>query len=224
MNIPDGRRALLVGATGMVGSKLLSRLVEHQAFGAVTTLGRRAPDLNHESVTHHVTDFSDSPRPMPTADVLFCCLGTTIKRAGSQKAFRAIDYELVVSIANQAVENGTTSFFVVSSVGANPDSGNFYLKTKGEMEQTVAVLGFKRTGIVRPSLLLGTRQEVRPAEQLGQYAARLINPVLPDWLARYRAVDAGTVANAMIGLDQSDFEGPRIVEGSEIQRLAGLWR
>lgn len=216
------RRALLVGATGLVGSRLLKQLAESADYGSIATLGRRAPMLQHPKITHHVFNFSgDWDRGVvPAADVLFCCLGTTIKKAGTESAFRALDLELVVSIAEAAAGNGTATYIVVSSVGADPDSGNFYLGMKGEMEQAVSKLGFERVGILRPSYLLGAREEFRPAERLGQYAARLIGPVLKGKLARYRAVNADTVAAAMIGFDLSGVAGVRILEGDEIPRLA----
>ena len=158
--------------------------------------------------------------PPIDADVVFCCLGTTIKQAGSQRAFLAIDFDLVVSIARAAAAAGARSLVVVSSVGADPASANFYLRTKGEMEQAVGEIGFAKFGIVRPSLLLGDRDEFRPAEALGKIATTLINPFLLGGLAKYRGVDADTVATAMIGLDQAAFEGVRIIEGREIERLA----
>ncbi len=222
MNTAVHRNALLVGATGLVGSHLLNKLIEHGDYGNIATLGRQAPGHIHERVTHHVADISGdrAQYTLPGADVLFCCLGTTIKTAGSQSAFRAIDFGLVVRIARAALANGTRTIVVVSSVGADPGSGNFYLRTKGEMERAVSELGFERVGVVRPSLLLGARDELRVAERLGQSAARLINPLLAGGLARYRAVDAATVAAAMIGFDRSASTGVSVIEGREIQRLA----
>lgn len=216
------RRALIVGATGLIGGHLLQRLAGHPAYSQVATLGRRAPEFDHEKVTHHVVDLSDDrdESPMPAADVLFCCLGTTIKQAGSQAAFRAVDFDLVVRIATQAQANGASTIVVVSSVGADPDSSNFYLRTKGEMERAVGDIGFDRLGIMRPSLLLGSRDESRPAERLGQFAARLVNPLMLGGLARYRAVDAQTVAGAMVGFDLEDIGGLQVIEGKDIWRLA----
>lgn len=216
------RRALLVGATGLVGSRLLEQLAGRSDYSDIATLGRRAPMLQHEKITHNVSDFSGDwdKSAVPGADVLFCCLGTTIKKAGTEAAFRALDLEMVVSIAEAAVGNGTGTYVVVSAVGADPDSGNFYLRMKGEMEQAVSELGFERVGILRPSYLLGAREEFRPAERLGQYAARLIDPVLKGKLARYRAVNADTVAAAMIGFDLTKSKNSHVIEGNEIRHLA----
>lgn len=217
------RRALVLGATGLVGGALLAQLSDHKAYGAISTLGRRAPEFNHGRVTHHVASFSGGQKPVtvPNADVLFCCLGTTIKQAGTEAAFRAVDFELVVQIAKQAARNGTKTFLGVSSIGADADSRNFYLRTKGEMEQAVAGLSFKRSGFVRPSYLLGEREQLRPLEHFGRQINRLLNPVLVGSLARYRAVDAGTVAAAMIGFDLSASPGIRVIEGKEIWRYGG---
>lgn len=211
-----------MGATGLVGGALLARLAEHRAYGRVATLGRRAPDFHHEGVAHHVADLSGDGAPieLPRADVLFCCLGTTIKQAKTEAAFRAVDFDLVVQIAKQAAANGTNTFVGVSSIGASADSRNFYLRTKGEMEQTVARLGFKRSGFVRPSYLLGEREHFRFAEQVGRQINRLLNPVLLGGLTRYRAVDGDTVAAAMIGFDLSSALGSHIIEGKDIWRLA----
>ncbi len=221
MNPPTASRAFLVGATGLVGGRLLARLTDDPRYGAVTTLGRRAPPVEHERVTHLVRDLSAAGAVAPIeTDVVFCCLGTTIKQAGSRHAFRAVDFDLVVNVARAASEGGTGSMIVVSSVGADPGSGNFYLRTKGEMEQAISTIGFTKCGIVRPSMLLGERDEFRPAETLGKIATRLVNPLLAGGLAKYRGVDAGTVAAAMIGLDRATFEGVRIIEGREIQHFA----
>ena len=214
------RHALVVGATGMVGSRLLTRLLADDDYERVCTLGRNVPDLEHERVKHHVTDFWEPDLVVPSANVLFCCLGTTIKDAGSQDAFRAIDFELAVNMATRARARGADTLVVVSSVGADRDSKNFYLRTKGEMESGVVTLGFDRCGIVRPSLLLGARGKWRPAEQLGKLAAHLVNPLLIGDMSRYRGIDADVVAQAMIGLDKASFNGVRIIEGDEIPALA----
>ncbi|NNF66257.1 MAG: NAD(P)H-binding protein [Gammaproteobacteria bacterium] len=213
------RSALLVGATGLVGNELLRLLPASGLYSSITTLGRRKPQHDHALVQHRVCDPS-ALDAMPSADTVFCCLGTTIKRAGSRNAFRAVDFELVTRIASLAAAAGSDSFIVVSSVGADTASGNFYLRVKGEMEDAIAKTAFAKTGFIRPSLLLGSREEFRPAEKLGTLAARLINPLLLGPLDRYKAVAADTVAAAMIGLDQSDYSGQRTVEGDEIRRLA----
>jgi len=221
MSDQRNRKALVVGATGLVGSALLARLADHRAYGEVATLGRRAPDFHHERVAHHVADLSGDGAPieLPRADVLFCCLGTTIKQAKTEAAFRAVDFDLVVQIAKQAVANGTNTFVGVSSTGASADSRNFYLRTKGEMEQTVASLGFERSGFVRPSYLLGEREHFRLVEHIGRQLNRLLNPILSGRLSRYRAVEAETVAAAMIGFDLSDATGSHVIEGEDITRL-----
>lgn len=219
--LPD-KIALVAGATGLVGGHLLELLTRDPAYRQVATLGRRAPELTHEKLLNFVEDFSGEwdEAVVPQADAVFCCLGTTIKQAGSQEAFRAIDLDLVVRIAAAAHAKGASTFVVVSSVGADPTSSNFYLRTKGEMEQAVSELGFERLGILRPSLLLGSRDELRPGERIGQLAARLVDPLMLGGLARYRAVEARTVAGAMIGFDRSDFSGSQVIEGKKLGHLA----
>lgn len=217
------RRALVVGATGLVGGHVLTRLAENERYSNIFTFGRRAPDFEHPRVVHHVADLADASEPaqLPGADVLFCCLGTTIKQAGSEAAFRAVDFELVVRLAARAVESGAQTLVLVSSVGADADSRNFYLRTKGETERAVSALAYARLGILRPSLLLGAREELRPAEKLGQSAASFFNPLLMGGLKKYRAVDANIVAAAMVGFDLSDATGKHVIEGEAIRRLAG---
>ena len=210
------RRALLVGATGLVGKRLLGRLLDDDAYDRINTLGRRVPNVEHERAVHHVTDFWEPDLEVPPTNVLFCCLGTTIKDAGSPAAFHSIDFELVVNTATSAAAAGADTLIVISSVGADRESKNLYLRTKGEMEQAVTSLNYRKCGIVRPSLLLGARERLRPTEQLGKFAAHIVNPLLIGNLSKYRGVDADVVASAMIGLDRADFDGIRIVEGNDI--------
>ncbi len=219
----DRRHAVLVaGATGLVGSHLLEQLEASQDYSRVYTLGRRAPALQSPRVEHLTGDLGTPAGLWPDeVDTFFCCLGTTIRTAGSRAAFREVDLSLVVRLAQTARASGTDTGIVVSSVGADSASGNFYLRTKGEMEAALAETGFDRLGILRPSMLLGRREELRPAELAGKFVTRLVNPLMAGPLAKYRGVDAAVVAAAMIGLDQSAFTGQRIVQGTEIGQLAG---
>ncbi|MBT8135691.1 MAG: NAD(P)H-binding protein [Gammaproteobacteria bacterium] len=216
------RHALLAGATGLVGGRLLAQLAAQGGY-TVTTVGRRAPAFEHQCVTHLVTDFSGTVE-VPAADTFFCCLGTTIRKAGSQDAFRAIDLDLVVKLAAAARAAGCTTAVIVSSVGADASSSSFYLRIKGEMEISIENAGFTGYAFIRPSLLLGERAELRPAELLGKWATRLINPLLAGRLSNYRAVNADTVAAAMIGLDRTGITGRKIVQGRQIERLAATAR
>lgn len=208
------RTALVTGATGLVGSRLLALLVGDPVYEHVVTLGRRVPALSGAKLENRL--FEDATQATYECGVVFCCLGTTIKKAGSRARFKAVDHDLVLDVARRARAAGTDTFLVVSSLGADPRAGNFYLRTKGEMEAALADVGFARLGIVRPSLLLGSRKESRPGEAVAQAVARVFNPVLVGPLRRYRAVTAEEVAAALVTLDQSDFSGARIVESDEL--------
>jgi uncharacterized protein YbjT (DUF2867 family) len=143
-------------------------------------------------------------------------LGTTIKKAGSQTAFRKIDYQIVVDFASLAAKNGVKRFSVVSSLGSKLDSSNFYLRTKGEMEKAIASLSFESIYIFRPSLLLGERQETRTGEKIAEFLFKIIGFVFVGKLKRYKPVQGATVAKAMINHSISGKPGFNIVESEMI--------
>lgn len=195
----EARSVLLAGATGLVGGFALQRLLDGTAFAEVVVVGRRKPRHSHARLRPIVTEFDrlQALAPVPASAAL-CALGTTIKRAGSQAAFRAVDLEAVVAFARWARRGGAACFVLVSSVGAAPDAGNFYLRVKGEAEQAVAAIGYDRFVTLRPSMLLGPRAERRPLEAAGRALFPALNPLLRGGWRRYRAISADTVAAAMI--------------------------
>jgi uncharacterized protein YbjT (DUF2867 family) len=196
------RTALLVGATGLVGGHCLRRLLDDAAWSKVTAVVRRPLGRAHEKLVEVVTSFD---RLAERADALrgddvFCCLGTTIKVAGSQAAFRQVDHDHVLELARLARANGAKRFALVSSVGADVGSLGFYLRVKGETERDVAALGFEQVELLRPSFLVGERRESRPAERVAIAVARpLAGLTLHGPLRVYRPIEADTVAAAMIG-------------------------
>jgi uncharacterized protein YbjT (DUF2867 family) len=181
-----GMIAGVVGATGLVGREVVAQLCSDTTVKSVHVFVRGAWNDSDTAcipkLVSHVVDFNQlASTPWPACDVLFCCLGTTIKSAGSRNAFRKVDVDYVVQSAYQARAAGATSLIVVSALGAHPQSKVFYNRTKGEMEAEVAALGFERVVIVRPSLLEGIRAKPRIAERLALAASRFINPILlPD--------------------------------------------
>ena len=217
-----GMTASVVGATGLVGSALVSQLCRDDEVDAVHVLVRRALPAAvlacSPKLVQHVIDFDQSPKvSWPYSDVLFCCLGTTIRTAGSKEAFRAVDFDYVVGSAQRARNAGASGLVVVSALGANPKSKVFYNRTKGEMETGIAMLGFNSVVMVRPSLLQGVRAESRTAERLALAASKIITPILP---ARYRPVPAESVAHAMIAAGKRRPPGITIIESEQIPRLA----
>ena len=196
------RTAVVAGATGMVGTLLLRQLATSADYSEVRVLGRRAPAQAHPKFRFVETDFEDLSKQAAAlaADDVFCCLGTTLRKAGSQPAFERVDYHMVVDLARAAHKAGARRFLVVSAVGASEHSPAFYSRVKGRMEQAVAAVGFEAVHIVRPSLLLGERSERRPAERISQLVAPLLSPLLAGPLKKYRAVDGGAVATALVQL------------------------
>lgn len=196
------RTAVLAGATGLVGGALLRQLFAHRDYRAVTVLGRRPPEQKAGKLKFIATDFSnlDTLSAELEADDVFCCLGTTLRQAGSQAAFERVDYHMVVDLARAARKAGVKKFLVVSAVGTSLRSPAFYPRTKARMEQAVSEAGFETVHILRPSLLLGARRESRPAEKLFQILAPLYSPFLLGPLRKYRPVHAEAVAAALLAL------------------------
>lgn len=198
MTAKRGRVIWLAGATGLVGREILQLLLADASVGTVHCLGRRPPDIQHAKLNFMAVDFLAPPQ-LPKADECFIALGTTIKVAGSQAAFRAVDLDAVVKLALAAKRAGVTKVGVVSAMGANTQSRVFYNRIKGEMEMNLARMGFKSLVIARPSLIDGDRaalhQAGRAGEGLGLMLARGMRAFIP---ADYRAIAAGDVAKALV--------------------------
>ncbi len=211
-------KAIVIGATGLIGKELVRQLLAKEEFDQVVTLVRKPSGVTHKKLEEVVIDFDEqsSYSKYLTGDVLFCALGTTIKKAGSQTAFRKIDYQIVVDFASLAAKNGVKRFSVVSSLGSKLDSSNFYLRTKGEMEKAIASLSFESIYIFRPSLLLGERQETRTGEKIAEFLFKIIGFVFVGKLKRYKPVQGATVAKAMINHSISGKPGFNIVESEMI--------
>jgi uncharacterized protein YbjT (DUF2867 family) len=207
--------ALVAGATGLVGQAVLAALLADKHYSAVHTVGRRAPTLQHPKLTHHIVDFAALPE-LPRADDVFICLGTTIKVAGSQAAFRAVDYESVVALARAALARGATKLGVVSAMGADAKSRVFYSRTKGEMEAALVSMGYPSLSIAQPSMLAGERavlnQPVRNGEVWALHISRWLKPLIP---ANYRSVKSADVAAGLVRAVKAGQPGvQRILSGT----------
>lgn len=216
-----GKTALVFGSSGLVGSALVHWLESSEEYDRVL-LFLRNPLRNSQGKTEVVpVDFDQLERIAPKimGDEVFCCLGTTIRKAGSQAAFRKVDAEYPAKIALIARQNGVKGFYVVSSLGASADSRNFYLRTKGEMEQAVIQAQFPEYGIFRPSLLLGSRKEFRFGEKLAQGTMPLFNWMLAGRFRKYRGIRASDVAKAMV-ITASRKMGEHIFESDRIAEIA----
>lgn len=209
------RTALLAGATGLVGHQVLSLLLADAAWTSVVTVGRRAAPLHHPKLAQRVVvDLGalDSVSDLPHVDDVFCCLGTTIKQAGSPEAFRRVDYEFVVGLGRAGVRAGANQFLLVSAIGASQTSRVFYSRVKGETEGAIAQLRYRSTQIFHPSLLLGERTEFRFGERIAMLAAPVLSAPLVGGLRRYRPVKAETVARAMVSVARDAPPGLTVFE------------
>jgi uncharacterized protein YbjT (DUF2867 family) len=215
-----GQTALVLGATGLIGGALIRQLLEHPQFDRVVALTRRPLALQHPRLEEEIIDF-DRPDPAKIrGDVLFCAIGTTLKKAGSKEAQYRIDGIYPYEIGRIARENGLKKYLLVSSLGADAVASNFYLKTKGELEEKLRTLGFPSLVIVRPSILLGERTENRPGEKIGIVFARLLAPVLTGRLRKYRGIEAADVARALIALATANLPGVHVFESDRLTELA----
>ncbi len=218
VNATPARTVLLAGASGLVGREILRGLLADESVGAVHTLGRRDLALQHPRLTQHRIDFKALPA-LPRLDEAFIALGTTIKVAGSQEAFRAIDFDAVLTVAQAAKAAGATRLGVVSAMGANARSSVFYNRVKGEVEEALSALGFDTLVFARPSLLVGDRaalgQPVRSGEEMGEKVAHWLGPLIP---ANYRPIDVKPVARALLKA-VPETKGRRIILSGELQKF-----
>lgn len=191
------RTALIAGATGLVGSHVLSLLLESRHYSSVTAVTRKPTGHSHPKLVEIIGD-SDHLPDLPVVQDVFCALGTTIAVAGSKAAFRKIDHDYPLAIARQTASAGASQYLLVSSVGADKKSPNFYLHTKGELEEELAALPFRGLHVFRPSFLIGDRTEKRSGERVGIVMARVLKPFLLGSLRKYRAIPAAAVARAMV--------------------------
>lgn len=194
------RSALVAGASGLVGRQVVARLLQDPAYTQVSVVTRRPLDIDDPRLTTLISDFSDlaSLGAALAADDIYCCLGTTLRRAGSKAAFADVDERMVVDLAQATRAAGAQQFLVVSAIGANEHSLAFYSRVKGRMEKAVSALGFAAVHIFQPSLLLGERSEHRAGEAIAQKLAPLLKRVTRGRLRRYQPVTADTVAEAML--------------------------
>jgi uncharacterized protein YbjT (DUF2867 family) len=211
--MPTGRSVLLAGATGLVGRECLRLLLEAPDVARLVVLTRRAlpsrfvPDRFKAKLEVYEIDFSrlDQHLPLFNVDQIVCTLGTTLKQAGSRERFRTVDFDYVQTLARMGVKRGVHHFILVSSLGANPKSRIFYNRVKGEIEQAVRGLPYRGITILRPSLLLGERTEVRPGERIASFFA-FLTP------RKYKPVPARLVAAAIVRAAREDAQGVRIIE------------
>jgi uncharacterized protein YbjT (DUF2867 family) len=209
----EGKTAILAGATGLIGAQLLQQLLEHPAYAQVIALVRRPLGLTHPKYREILFDFDQMSPSDLSGDDLFCALGTTLRVAGSKEAQYKIDCTYPLQLGKLARKNGFKGYFLVSSLGADARSGNFYLRTKGDLEIGLRALHFPVLGIVRPSLLLGKRKEYRLGERLFMVLERLFRPLIPK---KYRGIQDEKVARALLHCANGESEGEIILESDRL--------
>lgn len=215
------KTALIVGASGLVGSACLDLLLAEISYQVVKVLVRKPIDLKHPKLQQIVVNFDrlEDFKESIVGDEIFCCLGTTIKVAGTKENFYKVDFTYAFETAKIALANGAKGFYLVSSMGADAKSFIFYSKVKGELENTIKALQYPVFYIFRPSLLLGNRKEHRAGEKLGISIYNFLKPIFIGPLEKYKGIEANKVAKAMVLKSIQPIEGTHILLSDEIQRI-----
>ena len=218
----EKKSALVAGASGLIGRHCVELLLNHEAYTEVKILVRKPVAIRHPKLTVYIIDFDklENHAGVLIADDVFCALGTTIRKAGSQAAFRKVDFDYTVKIAALAQHADARQFLLVSSMGANPRSRIFYNQIKGDVEEAVRRIPFNAVQIFRPSLVLGKREERRSSEQIGAALMAALGWGLVGPMRRWKAVDAHSVARAMVASAQKKLSGFHVYQSDEIQRIS----
>jgi uncharacterized protein YbjT (DUF2867 family) len=214
---PGMKTAVIAGYTGLVGRHLLDLLLASDQYNKVIAVGRRALSIDNPKLEFQIVNF-DKLSLSGQVDDVFCCLGTTMKKAGSKEKFRIVDFQFPLNLALEAKNKGAKSFILVTANGANKNSIFFYNRVKGEAEEAIEQLKFDKLEIVRPSLLLGDRKESRFLEDVGQAVARAVGVLFVGPLQNVKGISAKTVARAMIYLANDGIMGHRIHRSGELHK------
>ena len=221
IDLNSKKTALVIGSSGLIGSHLVIQLLSNPNFDKVIVFNRRPCLILHPKIEEHLIDFNDLKpiEPFVKGDVMFCTMGTTIKKAGSKEAFRLVDVVYPEQFAQMALSNQVKQFLLISSLGADLESTNFYLKTKGEIETFLQQSAFNSVSILRPSLLLGDRKEFRLGEKLATYILPVLSLFLIGPFKKYKAIEAKTVAKAMVNIALQNKPGFTIYPSDELQTI-----
>jgi uncharacterized protein YbjT (DUF2867 family) len=223
MSVNESKRsALIAGASGLVGGHLLRLLLDEPRYESVAAVVRKPLSVEHAKLTQHVINFDRmEERTIATpVDDVFCCLGTTIKTAGSQEAFQRVDYEYPLALGRWASRNEASQLLLVSAMGANASSSVFYNRVKGDVEAALQRLLLPSLHILRPSLLLGERHEPRPGERIGALLMAALRPAMLGSLRAYRAIKAADVARALVEIALTSSPGVHVYDSAQIQQIA----
>jgi uncharacterized protein YbjT (DUF2867 family) len=198
-------QVLILGSTGLVGSRLLDLMLQDVKVERIHLISRRSSGIDHQKITEYLAplDKMEKFENAFSVDVCFCCLGTTIKKAGSKKSFEKIDYGLPLLAGKIAKKNNVPSFVLVSALGASCSSSFFYSRVKGNLERDLKELKFQNLHIVRPSLIIGKRAERRPAEAFAMIGFKLLKPIFKGPLKRFEGSEVLDIAKTMVALSKS---------------------
>lgn len=211
------KTALIAGSTGLVGGQLLEELLNSNYYHRVIAISRQPLNLAHPILENVVTDLErlEKVGPQLTCDDVFCCLGTTMRKAGSKVAFRKIDFDYPLKLAELTFNLGAKQFLLVSALGANTKSGFYYNQVKGEVEIAISEIGFQTLHVLRPSLLMGNRKEDRAGEEAAKIFFKLFGFLVPS---KYKGIASIKVARAMLNLAQQNITGKTIHESGQMQK------
>ena len=219
--IPDSRKALVLGATGLIGSHLLELLLQDKLYSTVRIFVRKPIQLQHAKLEQITVDYDKLQQHINAfkVDDIFCCLGTTIKKAGSQEAFYKVDATYPYEAARLGRQQGARQYLLVTSMGANKDSSIFYNRVKGEVEDLITGLQFPSFHIFHPSLLLGERDESRTGEAIAQKVMPALSALMIGGLKKYKPIEGYKVAKAMLVIAKQALPGKHIYASDTLQEL-----
>lgn len=216
--------AVVIGATGLIGNHVVEALLNDSTFTIIRTLTRRPLAIIHQKLQQHIVNFNDLnnyKEKFGEGDVIFCCIGTTQKKVkGDNALYEKIDFDIPVNAAEIGIANNFKKYLIVSAVGANENSSNFYLKLKGKTENAIKQFAFESIGIFQPSILLGNRKEVRRSEKIMQKIMKLFSRLLLGSFKKYRAIDAKDVAKAMVQASKENNPGVHYFDFAEMKKLS----
>jgi len=215
------KKAIVLGATGLTGSIVVNKLLQDDRYDQVKVFLRRSLAIDHPKLSEYVVDLLklEDYADDFTADEVYCCIGTTAKKTPDKELYRKIDFGIPVAASQLAKQNNINTFIVISALGANPKSGIFYNRTKGEMEQKVKEMDIPNTYILQPSFITGDRKENRLGEKIGIILFKALAVFLIGGLRKYRAIEAKTIAQAMLNLAQDKPSDKEVILSDEIQVL-----
>jgi uncharacterized protein YbjT (DUF2867 family) len=210
------KTAIVIGSTGLIGTELVKQLESNPYYEKIILLNRKPSGIKHAKVEERIINFDAPDLNGINGEDVFCAIGTTIRKAGSKAAQHKIDCEYPSTLAALLKPQGAKQFLLVSSIGADENASNFYLRTKGELEKNIQGLGFETTIIIRPSILLGKRKEFRLGEKIGIVLIQLLSPLMLGSFKKYRGVKDAKVAAKMIASATSGIKGLQIIESDKI--------